>query len=51
MRDMGRAMMGTGEAMGEGRAKGGGSGHRKPASRRSCDWRQGVLVSISAAWI
>ena len=41
MRDMGRAMMGTGEAAGEGRGhEGGGSGHCKSTSRRSLDDRR-----------
>jgi cell division protein FtsZ len=49
MREMGRAMMGTGEASGEGRAmKASRSCDRQPAARRiSMKGAKGVLISIS----
>ncbi len=50
MKGMGRAMMGTGEATGDGRAlHGGRSGDRQPAARAKCrcSGAKGVLISIS----
>ena len=49
MREMGKAMMGTGEASGERRATAGGrSGDRQPAARRmSMKGAKGLLISIT----